>query len=121
MSELTQSDIAKFIADRGLSVSDVVLGIILEKLESIQDCLSKHYSDADRKLITLYAATLLAEAQGGRKISSQIAPSGASQSYAYNDDSSKQLLESLQALDVMGCTGSLGIVVSAVGFFDVVG
>lgn len=70
----------------------------------------------------MYAAALMSASSGARKIKSQSAPSGASRSFEYGDDSITWLRDSLAALDTSGCTGVLPITVgSSVGFFDVVG
>jgi hypothetical protein len=52
----------------------------------------------------MYAAALMATSSGARRIKSQGAPSGASRSFDYGDDSITWLRDSLAQLDTSGCT-----------------
>jgi hypothetical protein len=70
----------------------------------------------------MYAAALMATSSGARRIKSQGAPSGASRSFDYGDDSITWLRDSLARLDTSGCTSELPISAgNSVGLFMVVG
>lgn len=120
---LTPEDVQAFLAELGYSIPSSLLTPILCRVNSIIDCLDgAGYDDCSKTLIMMYAAALMSASSGARKIKSQSAPSGASRSFEYGDDSITWLRDSLAALDTSGCTGFLPITVgSSVGFFDVVG
>lgn len=120
---LTPEDVQAFLAELGYSIPSSLLTPILCRVNSIIDCLDgAGYDDCTQTLIMMYAAALMSASSGARKIKSQSAPSGASRSFEYGDDSITWLRDSLTALDTSGCTGVLPITVgSSVGFFDVVG
>lgn len=120
---LTPEDVQAFLAELGYSIPSSLLTPILCRVNSIIDCLDgAGYDDCSKTLIMMYAAALMSASSGARKIKSQSAPSGASRSFEYGDDSITWLRDSLAALDTSGCTGVLPITVgSSVGFFDVVG
>ncbi|MFS7308388.1 hypothetical protein [Rahnella inusitata] len=120
---LTPEDVQAFLAELGYSIPSSLLTPILCRVNSIIDCLDgADYDDCSKTLIMMYAAALMSASSGARKIKSQSAPSGASRSFEYGDDSITWLRDSLAALDTSGCTGILPITVgSSVGFFDVVG
>lgn len=120
---LTPEDVQAFLAELGYSIPSSLLTPILCRVNSIIDCLGgAGYDDCTQTLIMMYAAALMSASSGARKIKSQSAPSGASRSFEYGDDSITWLRDSLAALDTSGCTGALPITVgSSVGFFDVVG
>lgn len=120
---LTPENVQAFLAELGYSIPSSLLTPILCRVNSIIDCLDgAGYDDCTQTLIMMYAAALMSASSGARKIKSQSAPSGASRSFEYGDDSITWLRDSLAALDTSGCTGVLPITVgSSVGFFDVVG
>lgn len=120
---LTPEDVQAFLAELGYSIPSSLLTPILCRVNSIINCLDgAGYDDCSKTLIMMYAAALMSASSGARKIKSQSAPSGASRSFEYGDDSITWLRDSLAALDTSGCTGVLPITVgSSVGFFDVVG
>ncbi|PBI79608.1 hypothetical protein A9993_07585 [Rahnella victoriana] len=120
---LTPEDVQAFLAELGYSIPSSLLTPILCRVNSIIDCLDgAGYDDCTQTLIMMYAAALMSASSGARKIKSQSAPSGASRSFEYGDDSITWLRDSLAALDTSGCTSVLPITVgSSVGFFDVVG
>lgn len=120
---LTPEDVQAFLAELGYSIPSSLLTPILCRVNSIIDCLDgAGYDDCTQTLIMMYAAALMSASSGARKIKSQSAPSGASRSFEYGDDSITWLRDSLAALDTSGCTDVLPITVgSSVGFFDVVG
>ena len=120
--QITTEDVNQMLSELGYSVPDIVINAILQKVNSISDCLVKHhYSESDQMLILVYSACLLAQMQGARKIVSQSAPSGASRSFKYDDTSFKSMYSLLKNLDIHGCTDSLGISLPNKPMFMVVG
>jgi len=80
------------------------------------------YDECTQQLIMLYAAALMSASSGARRLKSQGAPSGASRSFEYGEDSITWLSDSLARLDTSGCTGELPISAgNSVGLFMVVG
>lgn len=120
---LTPEDVQAFLAELGYTIPSALLTPILCRVNSIIDCLDgAGYDDCTQTLIMMYAAALMSASSGARKIKSQSAPSGASRSFEYGDDSITWLRNSLLSLDIAGCTGVLPISAGpSVGFFDVVG
>jgi hypothetical protein len=83
---------------------------VVTKSQGIQACLDANGVDAtDQALIYYYLVGLLAISGGGRRVKSQSAPSGASQSFEYSDlgDLYDQLLASLSVVDRHGCATPL--------------
>jgi hypothetical protein len=119
--QVTAEDVNQMLSELGYSVPSIVINAILNKVNSISDCLVAHnYSEADQLLILIYSACLLAQMQGARKITSQSAQSG-SRSFQYDENSFKSMYSLLKNLDVHGCTDCLGISCSKEPFFLVVG
>ncbi|HHE3491193.1 TPA: DUF7370 family protein, partial [Pasteurella multocida] len=122
MAELKTKDIHEFIGELGYSVPNAVLSLIIERVEKKDSELNNAgYDDTTLSLIKLYSIALLVISQGGRKLSSQGAPSGASRSFTYDQDSFKRLKSLLANLDKSGVMNDLPIASSSVGFFEVVG
>lgn len=107
---LTVEQAKQYLATHGIdSVPDFILTAWVELLESIQDCLDEHYTEAVAMLIQCYLLALMAYAQGDRYIASQHAPSGASRSFKYQGfaDHWRGVLSLLRGLDIHGCATSL--------------
>ncbi|MFC0945777.1 hypothetical protein ACFGWO_07545 [Pasteurella multocida] len=122
MAELKTKDIHEFIGELGYSVPDVVLSLLIEKVDEKDSELNKAgYDDITQSLIKLYSIGLLVINQGGRKLSSQSAPSGSGRSFTYDHDSFKRLKSLLANLDRSGVMNDLPIASNSVGFFEVVG
>ena len=120
---VTADDVKGFLSELGYAIPDALLNPILCVVNKIIPCLEgAGYDECSAKLILMYAAALMATSSGARRIKSQGAPSGASRSFEYGDDSITWLRNSLSQLDTSGCTGELPISAgNTVGFFDVVG
>lgn len=120
---VTADDVKGFLSELGYAIPDALLTPILCVVNKIIPCLEgAGYDECSAKLILMYAAALMATSSGARRIKSQGAPSGASRSFEYIDDSITWLRNSLSQLDTSGCTGELPISAgNTVGFFDVVG
>lgn len=123
-AQITPEAVNAFLAELGYSIPNSVLMPIICRVDSIDDCMDgAGYDDCTKELIKLYAAALMAASSGARKIKSQSAPSGASRSFEYGDDSITWLRDSLRAMDTEGCTDDLPITAGSndVGLFLVVG
>ncbi|MFP2273208.1 hypothetical protein ACLEXX_01895 [Enterobacter ludwigii] len=120
---ITAADVQAYLSELGYTIPMALLDPILCAVNKIIPCLNgAGYDDCTAKLILMYAAALMATSSGARRIKSQGAPSGASRSFDYSDDSISWLRDSLSRLDTSGCTGDLPISAgNSVGFFDVVG
>ena len=120
---ITAEDVKGFLAELGYTIPDSLLEPILCLVNKIIPCLEgAGYDECTSKLILMYAAALMATSSGARRIKSQGAPSGASRSFEYGEDSVTWLRESLEKLDTSGCTDELPISAgNSVGLFLVVG
>ena len=118
---LTPEEIKGFLAELGYAIPDALLTPILCVVNKIIPCLDgAGYDECTAKLILMSAAALMATSSA-RRIKSQGAPSGASRSFEYGDDSITWLRDSLARLDTSGCTGELPISAgNGVGLFMVV-
>ncbi|MCK6822493.1 hypothetical protein L8Q94_03720 [Enterobacter kobei] len=120
---VTADDVKGFLSELGYAIPDALLTPILCVVNKVIPCLEgAGYDDCTAQLILMYAAALMATLSGARRIKSQGAPSGASRSFEYGDDSITWLRDSLARLDTSGCTGELPISAgNSVGLFMVVG
>ena len=120
---ITAADVQAFLGELGYSIPSALLDPILCVVNKIIPCLDgAGYDECSSKLILMYAAALMATSSGARRIKSQGAPSGASRSFDYGEDSTVWLRESLAQLDTSGCTEELPISAgNSVGLFLVVG
>jgi len=89
---------------------DFVLQAWLDIVAVIQPCLDgAGYPASVQMMIYLYLLSLYGIVAGDKYISSQTAPSGASQSFRYNNlqDKYRGMLNALNLLDTSGCTDSV--------------
>lgn len=108
--ELTLDQAKEYLATVGISLPDFLLRMLVAKANGIDACLiGAGYPDVDALLIKLYLVGLLSLAQGDRYISSQTAPSGASQSFRYQSLQHRWrgTLSLLRGLDKAGCAAEL--------------
>lgn len=108
--DLTLEQAREYLESLGIVVPDFVLQILIDQANSINDCLiGAGYPVSTALLIKLYLISLLGLAQGDKFVSSQTAPSGASQSFRYRTlaDAWKGQYGLLRALDKSGCTDDL--------------
>jgi hypothetical protein len=105
---MTTTEAAAYLDQLGLSLPAPILAALVAKVESLDTCLAQ-YSDSDAALIRYYLIGLLAISSGGRRVTSQSAPSGASQSYSYGtlSEQMRQLKAALTLIDTNGCTADL--------------
>ncbi|MFV0411147.1 MAG: hypothetical protein ACK5LJ_16040 [Paracoccus sp. (in: a-proteobacteria)] len=106
---LTLNDAKEYLSALGIELPDSVLQLLVDSVNTIDDCLTTNYSTATAQLIRLYLVALLATANGARMISSQTAPSGAARSFTYRSlsDAWRGLSGLLRTLDTKGCTDGM--------------
>ena len=101
----TIDELRTYMATLGITPPDFMLEAWLEAIADMQACLAEHYPPSVAKLIALYALGLYGVAAGDRYVTSQSAPSGASQSYKYATlaDRWKMQTSLLNQFDKYGC------------------
>jgi hypothetical protein len=107
----TIEQIKQYYIASGIPVPpDFIIQAFIGTVATIQPCLDgAGYPASTQLLIYLYALGLFGFTSGDRYISSQSAPSGASQSFRYKSftDGYRSLKAMLNALDTSGCTASV--------------
>lgn len=103
----TIDELRTYLASIGVTPPDFMLQAWLDAIADMHACLAEHYPASMAKLIALYALGLYGIATGDRYISSQTAPSGASQSFRYKalDERWKSQVALLNQFDKYGCAG----------------
>lgn len=105
------SELKEFLTAMGVPLPpDFVLEALLEVDPVVQECLASHgLSPAKILLVNLYVLGLQAIPGSTKFISSQSAPSGASQSFRYTSeaDAFKNVRALLRNIDKWGCTDGL--------------
>lgn len=103
----TLDELRIYLSTLGLTPPDFMLQAWLDAVIDMQACLNEHYPASMAKLIALYALGLYAVATGDKYVSSQTAPSGASQSFRYNNltDRWRMQMTLLNQFDKYGCAG----------------
>ena len=105
------TELKEFLTAMGVPLPpDFVLEALLEVDPGVQECLSAHgLSAAKILLVNLYVLGLQAIPGSTKFISSQSAPSGASQSFRYTSeaDAFKNVRALLRNIDKWGCTDGL--------------
>lgn len=108
---MTPTEATTYLSQLGLSIPEPMLSLLIAKSQEANTCLEENgVSETDRTLISYYLLALFGVSGGYRVVTSQSAPSGASQSYKYGDNNLAQyrsLRNSLRALDPFGCTAGL--------------
>ncbi|AZV93586.1 hypothetical protein CBF45_07530 [Bordetella sp. J329] len=106
---ITVEQAKEYLDTVGVNLPDFLLAALVEQINTIQPCLDEHYTPGVALLIQMYLLGLLGLAQGDRYISSQTAPSGASQSFRYMSmaDRWAGLYGLLRNLDKHGCATGL--------------
>lgn len=109
MAAPTNDELIAAMAARGVTITAMDATGIICLLDSIIECLATSYPDDEcrQTAILQWAAILLAANTGGRWVTSQHAPSGASQSFAYGSKPWLSLYNQMRLLDKAGCTGDL--------------
>ena len=109
MAAPTASELVAAMASRGMTITEADATGILCLLTAITECLETNYpGDTCRQdAILLWASILIAANTTGRYVTSQHAPSGASQSFAYGSKPWMALYNQMKLLDAANCTGDL--------------
>lgn len=109
MAAPTNDELIAAMSARGATITAMDATGIICLLDSITDCLEESYpGDTCRQdAILLWAAILLGANSAGRWVTSQHAPSGASQSFGYGSKPWLALYNQMLKLDKAGCTGDL--------------
>lgn len=110
MPELTVEQAAEYLRSVGIVLPSFMLELLVQRVNTMDPCLEgAGYDDATALLIKLYLIGLLGVVQGDRYVTSQTAPSGASQSFRYGTltERYKASLSLLNGLDTSGCSGPL--------------
>lgn len=109
MAAPTTEELIAALLGRGITMSVIEATGVLCLLDSITECLELNYpgDECRKSAILLYAALLLSTSTSGRYVTSQSAPSGASQSFAYGTKPWSTLYNQMRLLDPAGCTGDL--------------
>lgn len=106
----TLDELKAFFVSQGIPLPpDFVLEAFLAIAESVEPCISANYPPAIQTLIYLYLMGLYGFTGADKQISSQTAPSGASQSFRYKSftDGYRALRSLLSAVDTHGCTAGV--------------
>lgn len=103
----TLDELRAYLASIGITPPDFMLEAWLAAVADMQACLDEHYPASISKLIALYTLGMYGIASGDKYVSSQTAPSGASQSFRYKDlqDRWKAQMSMINQFDPYGCTG----------------
>lgn len=106
---ITQDQAREYLASIGIALPDFMLTLLLGRVASVEPCLTANYDESTAALIQLYLMGILGVVQGDRYVTSQTAPSGASQSYRIGTLSERYraALSLLNSLDTANCTGAL--------------
>lgn len=107
----TIEQLTEYLASIGVPIPPTfILQAWLDSVAVIQPCLDgAGYPAATQMMIYIYLLGMFGLANGDKYISSQTAPSGASQSFRYGSftDRFRSLRSLLDALDTSGCTDSV--------------
>lgn len=109
MAAPTPEELVQAMAARGVAITTADASGILCLVAAISDCLELNYpgDDCRKDAIMLWASILIAANTAGRYVTSQHAPSGASQSFGYGSKPWYALYNQMRLLDSAGCTGDL--------------
>lgn len=109
MAAPTPEELVAAMAARGVTITTGDATGILCLVAGIQECLEINYPDDEcrQDAIMLWAAILIGANTAGRYVTSQHAPSGASQSFAYGSKPWYGLYNQMKLLDTAGCTGDI--------------
>lgn len=105
---MTESEAQAYLAQLGITIPSAMLTALIAQVDGLDSCLADYPAET-QTLIKSYLLGLLSISAGGRRVSSQGAPSGASQSYSYGTitEQMRQLKASLRILDTKNCTKGL--------------
>ena len=107
---ITLDQAKEIVQSYGIAVPDVILQSFVDSVNAKEACLLGRvpaYSAATILMIELYTVAVLALAMGGRTVTSEGAPSGASRSFQIAQSAIKGLKSSIYTLDADGCMADL--------------
>lgn len=106
---MTLDEAKEALAGMGIEPPELVINGWLALFATVQDCLDGHYDESVQALLLYYLIGLYGLTTGVRYISSQTAPSGASQSFRYGNIKEvwRSNLSALRLLDNHGCLTNL--------------
>lgn len=106
---ITQDQAREYLASIGITLPGFMLTLLLGRVATIEPCLEANYDESTAALIQLYVIGLMGIVQGDRYVTSQTAPSGASQSFRFGTLSERYraALSLLNNLDTSGCASSI--------------
>lgn len=106
----------------GATAPDVVIEDFITMVEQIHPCLEANYSDSVARMIAYNLVAHFCEESSGRRVKSQTATNGASQSYDFGTGKDGLGATSYGRIalqmDTAGCTGAFtasGVVIMCVG------
>lgn len=103
---ITPEQALEYLDSVGVTLPEFMLQALMEQIDQVNSCLTNAgYSESSITLMKLYALGLFGLTQGDRYVSSQSAPSGASQSFRYVPIGARynSLMSLLRGLDTNGC------------------
>lgn len=102
---ITLEQALEFLDSLGVdNAPEFIVQALVDYANTINDCLEANYPPPVRLLILSYLIAIMGANGADKYISSQAAPSGASQSFRYKNDNSAGLYAMIRALDIKGCT-----------------
>lgn len=106
---MNEQQATEYLESIGLTVPPIIIEAWLGLFSGVTACLDEHYNEATALLILTNLIGLYALAGGNRYVSSQSAPSGASQSFRFSglNDIWKGNLNMIKLLDRHGCVSGL--------------
>lgn len=106
---ITLEQAQEYLNEQGINLPDSFVTALITITSKADDCLDAHYTDDEQLIIRLTLLGILGSVQQTKYISSQTAPSGASQSFRLSSllDSYRGLKSLLSILDPYGCTSGL--------------
>jgi|SRR5215217_4371857 len=110
MVELTIEQAKDYLASVGITLPDMLLGLLVSKVNAMDPCLiGAGYDDETALLIKYYTLAVFGVVSGDRLVTSQRAPSGAAQTYAYGtlSDNYNKATALLRAFDPSGCSDAI--------------
>lgn len=107
MAMPTSEELIAAMSGRGLSISAAESAGVICLVSAIYECLTENYDECVANAIALWASILIGASTAGRMVTSQHAPSGASQSFSYGSKPWYALYNQMKMLDTAGCTSDL--------------
>jgi len=106
---ITLEQAQEYLRGQGINLPDAFVSALITITSKADACIESHYTDDEQLIIKLTLIGMLGAVQQIKYISSQSAPSGASQSFRISStvDAYRGLKSLIGLLDPYGCTSSL--------------